>query len=218
MIEFKAYPKTPRLFREIVITEKIDGTNAAVQVLDEEAAGHEIYPGLAPPVRWSDTPTGGWESAPAVDTPEGPRIVVAQSRNRLITSAQDNFGFARWVEENALDLAVRLGVGTHFGEWWGSGIGRGYGLRKGEKRFSLFNVGRWTQAMLAPPTLDVVPTLYRGPFRVDIVQEEVRRLRAGGSFAAPGFDRPEGIIVYHTAAGQAFKVTLEGDDAPKGRG
>ena len=31
--------------------------------------------------------------------------------------------------------------GRHFGEWWGSGIQRGYGLD--EKTFSLFNAYRW---------------------------------------------------------------------------
>lgn len=35
MIEFKPWPKTPRLFRDIVVTEKIDGTNAAI-IIDEE--------------------------------------------------------------------------------------------------------------------------------------------------------------------------------------
>lgn len=37
-----------------------------------------------------------------------------------------------------------------------------------------------------------------------------------GSFAAPGFMRPEGIIVYHSASGHVFKVLLEDDDRPKG--
>lgn len=33
--EFQAYPKTPRLFREAVITEKIDGTNGAIVITDD---------------------------------------------------------------------------------------------------------------------------------------------------------------------------------------
>ena len=52
------------------------------------------------------------------------------------------FGFARWVETNRERLITLLGPGLHFGEWWGSGIQRGYGLTKGDKRFSLFNVER----------------------------------------------------------------------------
>ncbi len=60
------------------------------------------------------------------------------SRTRWITAQDDNHGFARWVEGNKQEL-LKLGAGRHFGEWWGSGIQRGYGLQKGEKRFSLFN-------------------------------------------------------------------------------
>lgn len=34
-IEFQEWPKTPRLFRDITITEKIDGTNAAIIVTED---------------------------------------------------------------------------------------------------------------------------------------------------------------------------------------
>jgi hypothetical protein len=37
-----------------------------------------------------------------------------------------------------------------------------------------------------------------------------------GSMAVPGFMKPEGIIVYHTASQQNFKVLLENDHQPKG--
>lgn len=45
----------------------------------------------------------------------------------------------------------------------------------------------------------------------------VARLRDEGSVAAPGFMKPEGIVVFHVAAGVSFKKTLEKDDQPKGR-
>ena len=35
MIEFREFPKIPRMFRECVITEKIDGTNAQVIVTED---------------------------------------------------------------------------------------------------------------------------------------------------------------------------------------
>lgn len=63
------------------------------------------------------------------------------SRSRWITPEDDNFGFARWATGNREDL-LKLGPGQHFGEWWGAGIQRRYGLT--EKRFSLFNVSRWS--------------------------------------------------------------------------
>lgn len=179
-IEFKPWPKIPRLNRDIIITEKIDGTNAAVGILEDGT-------------------------------------VYAQSRTRIITPEADNFGFARWVYDNAETLTTDLGVGLHFGEWWGSGIQRGYGLAKGEKRFSLFNVSRYGVIAATTPGVDTVPTLYEGPFSQSMIDATLYALRCNGSKASPGFMRPEGIVVYHTAANQVFKVTLEGDEAPKSR-
>jgi hypothetical protein len=42
------------------------------------------------------------------------------------------------------------------------------------------------------------------------------KLREEGSLAAPGFMNPEGVVVFHLAAGMGFKKTLEKDEVPKG--
>ena len=180
--EFKAWPKTPRLNRDIIITEKIDGSNAAVIV-----------------------------------TPDG--RVGAQSRKRLVTPGKqtDNYGFASWVESQAEILAEVLGHGHHYGEWWGSGIGRTYGLKGGEKYFSLFNAERYSKAPLDRlKGVGVVPTLYHGPFDGDAINVTVEELRANGSTLVPGGFPAEGVIVYHKAAGGTFKILLENDSLPKG--
>lgn len=135
------------------------------------------------------------------------------SRTRYITPKEDNYGFARWAMQHEAELRT-LGPGRHFGEWWGSGCQRGYGLVKGEKRFSLFNVGRWKDQPL-PNCVGLVPVIYEGPFSSDIVESCIADLRANGSKASPGFMNPEGIIVYHAAARSCFKVTLEKDEEPK---
>ncbi|MBZ9973538.1 RNA ligase family protein [Mesorhizobium sp. BR1-1-12] len=137
--------------------------------------------------------------------------VRAGSRNRWITPEDDNFGFARWVAEHA-DGLRELGPGQHFGEWWGLGIQRGYGLH--ERRFSLFNAGRWSGER--PVCCGVVPVLYAGDFSTEAVDETMRNLKATGSYAAPGFFSPEGIIVYMTAARHTYKVLAENDNEPKG--
>lgn len=134
------------------------------------------------------------------------------SRNRWITPDDDNFGFARWATEHAEGLAA-LGVGTHYGEWWGAGIQRRYGLA--EKRFSLFNVARWTDDV-RPACCHVVPTLYRGAFDSREIDRVLGDLAERGSFAAPGFMKPEGVVVWHTAARVMFKRTIEKDAEPKG--
>lgn len=75
-IPFVEFPKIHRINRNIVITEKIDGTNAQVYV--------------------DDTMTHAY----------------AGSRSRWITPADDNFGFARWVQEHHDEL-LKLGPGSH---------------------------------------------------------------------------------------------------------
>lgn len=141
---FVGFPKIPRLKRHIFVTEKIDGTNAQVVVLEDGR-------------------------------------VLAGSRNR-------------WIR-------------------WGPGIQRGYGIPA--KRFSLFNATRWTDAV-RPACCSVVPSMYVGPQSEEAVVECLRKLREEGSLAAPGFMKPEGIVVYHSAGGHYYKVTLENDDQPKG--
>lgn len=179
--EFKEFPKIPRLYREVVVTEKIDGTNAAV-VIGENGE------------------------------------VAAQSRSRLITLKDDNHGFARWVEDHRSEL-LTLGPGHHFGEWWGSGIQRGYGLPSGEKRFSLFNVTRWSDGAARPACCHVVPVIMTGTAKqsFEVVEDALRLLRVDGSLAAPGFRKPEGVIAFHTQGNLMFKVTLERDEEWKGK-
>lgn len=176
MSEFQPWPKIPRLNREIVVTEKLDGTNAAVFINEDGTLGH------------------------------------IQSRSRIITPEDDNYGFAKYVHANKSTFES-LGAGLHFGEWWGQGIQRGYNMT--EKRFSLFNSSRWNEETL-PVGLYVVPTIYTGIFDSNAIEQAVDRLRTGGSIASSGFNKPEGIIVYHTAANQYYKVTLEKDEAHKG--
>jgi hypothetical protein len=142
--------------------------------------------------------------------------VLAGSRTRWITPQADNYGFAAWVEAHRSEL-LALGPGAHFGEWWGQGIQRRYGLT--EKRFSLFNVGRWgpggKDESLLPACCHVVPVLWRGEFSTKWIADVLEDLRNHGSRAAPSFMQPEGIVVYHTASGTLFKKTLEKDEQPK---
>ena len=208
MSEFKPFPKMARWSRDIVITEKLDGTNAQVYIESTDD----------PAIRdlWTLDPftIAGFESGS-----DATRIMAGSRTRWLDTSSKgDNFGFAKWVEANAAEL-LKLGEGRHFGEWWGQGIQRGYGLQ--EKRFSLFNVGRWYDDMnhekLTPACCDTVPVLYMGPNEPAFIDATLENLRAGGSKAAPGFNDPEGIIIYHTAAGIGFKKTIKDDHKPKGQ-
>ena len=195
MVEFIKFPKMPRLRRECIITEKIDGTNASIRITEDGQ-------------------------------------FLTGSRSRWITPQDDNYGFAKWAESHRPELML-LGVGTHFGEWWGSGCQRGYGLKNGEKRWSLFNVARWCLADQEPQRIpysnpriekyqerlpaccNLVPVLFRGLFDTARVDEAVEELRSNGSKASPGFLKPEGVVCYHVAGNFGFKTTLEKDHEHK---
>lgn len=189
---FEGFPKVPRLHRTITITEKLDGTNGFLHFLDDG------------------------------------RLLVG-SKGRYVTPGKstDNFGFAAWAESHREELLAILGPGKHFGEWYGHKIGRGYGLTT--RRFALFNTSRWSrysdnlsegQSAITPEmcggTLDVVEVLDEvDSFDSRRIQAMVDHLTIMGSRQVPGFRDPEGIIVYHSASRQIFKVTCDNDAMPK---
>jgi hypothetical protein len=177
-MDFKEFPKIARLSREVIITEKIDGTNGCI----------------------------AWE--------ESMSCMLVGSRSRWITTSDDNFGFARWASDNVEEL-IKLGPGRHYGEWWGSGIQRGYGLPKGEKRFSLFNTQKWADNLVRPECCHVVPVLRTGIFDTDMVRDALYHLERDGSMAAPGFMSSEGIVVFHIAGNFGLKKTIKKDEVPK---
>lgn len=177
MAEFTQFQKIPRLSRECVVTEKIDGTNACIYIGENGE-------------------------------------FLAGSRTRWITPQDDNFGFAKWAYEHKEEL-LKLGIGRHFGEWWGSGIQRNYGLM--EKRWSLFNVSIWGDDAVRPACCHVVPVLFQGSFDTYTVDRCIEKLVAQGSLASPGFTKPEGVVIYHVAAASYFKKTIEKDAEYKGK-
>jgi hypothetical protein len=133
--------------------------------------------------------------------------VFAGSRSRWISPETDNMGFARWVADHEEEVRTGLGPGAHFGEWWGLGIQRRYGMT--EKRFSLFNSGRWSSER--PACCSIVPVLFAGIFTSTAVEDCLADLATNGSRAAPGFMDPEGVVVYVAASRTLFKKTLKGD-------
>lgn len=173
MIEFSPFPKIGRWSREVVVTEKLDGTNASIFIGDDG------------------------------------QFFMA-SRNRWITQDDDNYGFAKWALTNKADL-LTMGPGHHFGEWWGQGIQRKYGLD--EKRFSLFNVHKWKD--VRPACCHVVPELFRGLMDEFYANKIMDALERSGSIAAPGFRKPEGIVIFCTHNSALFKKTFEKDQEGK---
>lgn len=179
---FVSFGKIHRWSRDVVVTEKIDGSNGQI-CFDADGT------------------------------------LRVGSRTRWITPDSDNFGFASWCFKHKELLWSVLGVGRHFGEWWGSGIQRTYGMPPGVRKFSLFNTLKWSTETLPLEAqsggLDVVPVLWRGNMDQINVPQIMEDLKQNGSFAAP-FMNPEGIVVYHLHGNVAFKKTFEHDEAGKG--
>ncbi len=182
-MEFEAFEKIPRLSRNCIITEKIDGTNGQICIEEVTPSDYTVWVG---------------------------------SRNRWLSEKEDNHGFYKWAQAHKEQLCLELGVGRHYGEWWGTGVNKRY---KGvPKTFSLFNTTRWQapkdQGLLT--TCSVVPELYAGLFTFSAIEECMDRLRKYGSVAGGSDNEPEGIVIFHEASRSMFKKTLWGDEAPKG--
>ena len=217
-MDFIKFPKIARFNREVIITEKIDGTNAQIYI----GCGHDDLPDAKPVGDFAEW--GVW----------------AGSRNRWLTEKSDNHGFAKWVAHHTPTLVAHLGPGLHYGEWWGQGIQRKYGLD--HHRFSLFNVIRWNPDMYhrfktqpwidgmgrkgappkpkpfyAPPDCcHVVPVMGVTQFATFYPLRFLDQLITKGSVAAPGFMKPEGIVIYHPQGHVLFKVTLDDDGGKHG--
>lgn len=214
MSEFIPFPKLSRWSRDIVITEKLDGTNASIFI--EKVLASVGTTGFNVATHTLCT------SAPFVEYGMHFQLhLSAGSRTRWVTPTDDNYGFAKWVQAHATALFA-LGEGHHFGEWWGQGIQRTYS--QPVKRFSLFNSGRWSDGTevleegmsRVPECCNVVPVLYKGPNEQSAINKALNDLAGGGSWAAPGFMDPEGIVIYHSASGTQFKKTVKKDESPKG--
>lgn len=82
----------------------------------------------------------------------------------------------------------------------------------------LFNTDRWGDPEVRPSCCEVATVLWTANEDISgYVAEAVASLKIFGSSHVPGWQKPEGVVVYHTAARQYFKITLENDEAPKGQ-
>jgi len=199
VIEYKKLPSLSRLFRDITVTEKLDGTQSTIIF--------EPYDG--------EIPAEGGEYL--LDGDGNVYEVGAQSKNRLLKPGKqtDNYGFADWVLRNRYNLFRILGPGRHSGEFWGYKIARNYDVSY--RAFSLFNPAKlgdndwWVGDVL----VNSVPVLYEGPFDQAEIEYTAMKLRRDGSKAVTGFMKPEGVVVYHHHSGNSFKFTIDNNDKHK---
>ncbi len=131
----------------------------------------------------------------------------AGSRNRWLTVEKDNYGFAKWVEDNtSMLLEVLPLAGTFYGEWCGPGINSGEGLT--ERTFVPFDLEIVEIAEGAPsPGLRNLPVLYSGPWSEQAIMLAEFDLKRHGSALVPGYMHVEGMVLKFL--GQRIKVVFD---------
>lgn len=155
---------------------------------------------------------------------DGDGEMFVQSRNRIITPAQDNAGFAVWAYRNQEELFHILGQGRHYGEWWGQHIQRRYDMK--HNVFSVFNVNRFyktgpdgldsASTRAASTSLDgyvtAVPQVYYGEYGTEEMWDAIAPLRGGVSLAAAmqgvEFKDPEGVCFYFREFDKVAKLVF----------
>lgn len=199
--EFQGFPKIPRWSRDIIISEKIDGTNACV-VIEEPTSE-----------------TDGWiraQSRARFITPEsdnyGFAAWVKEHAEELKTLGPGRH-FGEWWGR---------GINRNYGQ-----TERHFSLfnvsRWDEATFNRLESAKFRKpgaesiSFLAPPACcQVVPVLYHGPLSETAIEEQLDSLVVDGSAAVEGWVKPEGIVIFHTAGGYLFKKTIENDERAKG--
>jgi len=207
-MEFKSFEKISKFSGiAMTITQKIHGSNA--QILITEEGNCEVEPD-----KMQSGPDCKLQHKDGIEVNGIRYVVKAGSRSRWLTTLDDNFGFARYVKDNEVEIIEKLGLGTHFGEWAGPGINSGEGLS--EKKFVIFNHYRFPPERPLPPQMVVVPVIYHGPYDERIIAEAMTSLKIGGSLLSPGFMRPEGVVI--EVVGKKYKKVFDAEETQWTRG
>lgn len=194
-VEFQPFPKMSRLSREIIITEKIDGTNAQVFITEDR----KIFFGSR--TRWI--------------TPENDNYGFARwatERREDLLQLGPGRHFGEW-----WGGGIQRGYGRPKGEKWFSlfNVSRWCLHNQVPQRIPTADPRVEKFQEVLPPCVRLVPVLYRGLFDTRSINDTLTLLETEGSRAVPGFLDPEGIVVFHTASGTCFKKTIKNDSTPK---
>jgi hypothetical protein len=189
MTEFVPFPKMQRLYdssKGIVITEKADGSNGALQIQDGQLVAVQSRKRLIVP---GDDNFGfaAWAYSHADTLAEvlGDGIHYGEWMGKGI---QRGYGLDE--KRFALFNTIR---------WSGYDGDNGSWIRNPE--------------LSRVSGLTTVPELYRGPITDGLdnkVEYALDLLRAQGSWINPGFDRPKGVVVFFMDSRTGYKVIPKG--------
>ena len=192
--EFQEFKKIPRLSREIIITEKIDGTNGVIFINENNT----IYAGSRTRWLWSS------EQDEVHNDNMGFAHWVKENKEELLKLGQ-GFHYGEWWGkgiQRGYDLQEKRFSLFNTGLW--------------VDRREMPDLKIEDKRKHCPDCCYVVPILYNGIFDAPPIASALRDLQIYGSKASPGFMNPEGIVIYHIAGKQYFKKTILNDEKPKG--
>lgn len=152
------------------------------------------------------------------------------SKNRYLESHEDNAGFMNFYsyhknifintakELNEKEIEISGETLTKYeeiypihiyGEWFGKGIQRGYGLDK--KFFMPFNP-EYAELLIEHEVPHIVRPyiLYEGKFSEKVATSSMHFLKEEGSYVIPKYMKPEGIVIYFPKYNFYLKDTFEG--------
>ncbi len=184
---YKPYPKTTRLYSPVTITEKVDGTCGVIMITDDPTNVYQDY--ATTEAMWQEVDDEIFDRRYWVGA-------GSKARQLAPTKLADNYGFCRWVHDNARSLVIDLGLGVHHGEWAGKGIQRNYGLDA--KYFFLFNTRRFADAeeMFETENLCMVPLLLRDTEFTDLVVSTCAYDLTTNGSRINSFPKSEGICIF----------------------
>jgi hypothetical protein len=195
-MEFNAFPKMGRWSREVVISEKIDGSNGQIFIGEDG----EFLVGSR--TRWI--------------TPEDDNYGFArwahEHKDELMQLGPGRH-FGEW-----WGSGIQRKYGYKNGErfWSLFNTIRWCEHDKEPQQIPTGDPRQVKMQDVLPACCRLVPVLWRGNMDALCVPRIMDVLSTHGSYAAE-FDNPEGIVIFHTAANVGFKKTFEKDNG-KGEG
>ena len=204
--EFREFRKIPRLSRDIVITEKIDGSNGLIYI-DEN---NNIFVGSHHRWLWGSTQNE------IHNDNHGFAQWVDNHKTELLKLGK-GYHYGEWMGKG-----IQRNYGLKENRFYLFNPNRWVKKIKNIEHASVYPIvvdfpPLNEKQEYCPDCCHVVPVLYKGEFDMEKITGALLLLQGQGSYAVPGFKPPEGIVVYHTASGTYFKKTILNDDKRKGQ-
>lgn len=194
--DFRPFPKIARLAREVIITEKIDGTNAQVYIGEDG----EFLAGSR--TRWITPENDNYGFA-----------AWAYSNKEELMQLGPGHHFGEW-----WGAGIQRKYNQTEKHWSLFNVERWCLHDQEPKVIRSSNPKEEPKYQKRlPACCGLVPMLSRVMLDTAYINGLMLMLRAGGSKAAPGFMNPEGVVIYHVPSGIMFKRTIEKDDEHKGQ-